>query len=600
MLSYHDALENQIVHLSANACLTPLCALDGYNVTTVEGIGSVRDGLHPVQERLSSLHGSQCGYCTPGIIMALYTQLKKYPNSTPHDIEDAMDGNLCRCTGYRPIIDAAKSLSNVKGSCGNSCSNCPSAKNGDCNHVDDDFVFGSTEHTMHTHSSLEEISNNGTEKSFPTELINYTPRNIEIVSGKYIWFQPTDMIQLLQYKEKHPTARFVVGNTEVGIEVKFKKFEYHYLINPVRVAELKMYEVEASGIRVGAATTINNFRHKITSLSQSNKFPSYALRGLLALEQMLSWFASNHIRNVACLGGNIVTASPISDLNPMLMSLGAILRMRSLHNGIRDVPMKDFFLGYRKVDLAPGEVLENIWIPFTTQWEYVMPFKQARRREDDISIVTAGVRVKIISTKSPSSPAAPDDTEKWLVEDFDVSFGGMAPTTIRAPKTASVIIGNEWSTDTLDQALEAMRAELALPENVPGGQAEYRLALATSCLFRAYFSITKELNRDIASVSTKFPPLPTVSSRDESAIDSYLTQSKPPTRGQQSYASRKGSFTASPLLSLSSSKDENATTVEEPVGKSLVHKSAPLQVSVLMDFYSLNEHDKVLILYTFI
>ena len=105
MLSTHDA-DKVIRHISANACLTPVCALDGIAVTTVEGIGGMKQGLHPIQQRIASAHGSQCGFCTPGIVMALYAKLRADPMATPHELEESMDGNLCRCTGYRSIFDA--------------------------------------------------------------------------------------------------------------------------------------------------------------------------------------------------------------------------------------------------------------------------------------------------------------------------------------------------------------------------------------------------------------------------------------------------------------------------------------------------------------
>eukprot|EP01040_Poterioochromonas_malhamensis_P017479 gene17479-20102_t len=117
MISKFDEKSQKIQHLSANACLAPLCSLDGYAITTIEGIGGMKHGLHPIQKRVASLHGSQCGFCTPGIVMAIYTKLRSSPNATPHEIEESMDGNLCRCTGYRPILDAARSLSNNKGGC---------------------------------------------------------------------------------------------------------------------------------------------------------------------------------------------------------------------------------------------------------------------------------------------------------------------------------------------------------------------------------------------------------------------------------------------------------------------------------------------------
>ena len=114
MLSSQDK-DCVIRHISANACLTPVCALDGIAVTTVEGIGGMKQGLHPIQKRIASAHGSQCGFCTPGIVMALYAKLRADPMATPRELEESMDGNLCRCTGYRPIIDAVRSLSNNKG-----------------------------------------------------------------------------------------------------------------------------------------------------------------------------------------------------------------------------------------------------------------------------------------------------------------------------------------------------------------------------------------------------------------------------------------------------------------------------------------------------
>jgi xanthine dehydrogenase/oxidase len=403
MISYFDETISKPRHISANACLVPFCSLDGYHVTTVEGIGGLRQGLHPVQQRLASLHGSQCGFCTPGIVMSLYTILRNNPNATPHEIEESLDGNLCRCTGYRPILDAAKSLSNNKssGCCGGGGGGggggdggCPCLEGGAGKQV----VSSNTEDTLQSSPSLAD--ENHTEPIFPPALFGYKRGEILISNGGVSWYQPVDLQSLLEYKQSHPNCKLIVGNTEVGIETQFKNMEYSTLVNPCHVPELRVLRLEEAGIRVGAALSLEVLRNYIhqtfflhspstSSLSSPPLLAPHQRRSLIAIHHMLTWFASTQIRNVACLGGNLVTASPISDMNPMLSCLNAELSLKSL-SGDRTMLVKDFFRSYRQVNLNPDEILQDIFIPFTKEFEFVIPLKQARRREDDISIVTSG------------------------------------------------------------------------------------------------------------------------------------------------------------------------------------------------------------------
>lgn len=579
MLSTYDLSNKTIRHFSANACLLPLCSLDGHHVTTVEGIGGTKKGLHPIQARLASFHGSQCGFCTPGIVMAIYAYFRENPKATPHEIEEAMDGNLCRCTGYRPIIDAAKSLGNRDNfQCG---VNCPCMKGdvSDDNPADSNCKSGSgccsssTESLMHKHNSLEEsIMTQGlAEPIFPPALMRHAPRELKISNGGITWFQPITLPALIALKQEHPHARIVVGNTEVGIETKFKGMEYSVLINPSHISELKASRVEENGVRFGAAVTINAIRNFIKDLTTSHpSIPAYALRGLIAFSDMATWFASNHIRNVAAIGGNIVTASPISDLNPMLLALGAELTIVS-SDGSRQLPISQFFLSYRKVNLAPTELLLDIFIPFTSQWEFVMPFKQARRREDDISIVTAGLRFRL-------APLA--DDKEWRIEDCDLCFGGMAPTSIRANKTVESLVGKAWNHSTLQLGMDSIHGELSLPENVPGGQGEYRLALAVSSLFRAFLRMSIDLQAAVdaqreeeklvrTNAPSMLPDAPIIAESDRSAANSFLTSEKPVTRGEQSFTMATGGLT----------NNNDDTAERKPVGESLMHKSADLQVT---------------------
>lgn len=571
MLSYYDRADMKIRHLSANACLTPLCSLNGFHVTSVEGVGSVRNGLHPIQQRMASLHGSQCGFCTPGIVMAIYTILRSNPNATPHDIEESLDGNLCRCTGYRPILDAAKSLSNMKGAGTGSCcmgksgeSFCPcaaaAATKGDCttSSEDLDLVKSCTEQTVHSHAGVDEAMAqlSRVEPIFPPALVRFLPENMLICSDGHQWFQPADFVSMLRYKLRHPETKLVVGNSEIGIETKFKGFDYLHMMNPVHVSELKRITVESNGLRVGAAVTLNDFRDfSLSLISKASEGELFQYRGLSAMANMLRWFASNHIRNTACIGGNIVTASPISDMNPMLCACNAVLRIVSVSVdeecaavNTRDLPITSFFKGYRKVDLYPSEVLQDVFIPFTERLEFVVPLKQARRREDDISIVTAGIRFKLTASHN--------------IESCSLSYGGMAPTTILASGTMAFLTGKAFSEPVINDGCKVISEELALPLEVPGGQAAYRTCLAASFLYKAYVRICI----DSRSLSSQISPL------DASAGIAFVTEPKLLTRGEQSYHRRKGGLT-----NADHSADGDEQTARAPVGEDVAHKSSQLQ-----------------------
>jgi len=270
---------------------------------------------------------------------------------------------------------------------------------------------------------------------------------------------------------------------------------------------------------------------------------------------MLTWFASNQIRNVACIGGNIVTASPISDLNPLLTACGAVLTLAKAStesDGVvrRQVAMKDFFLGYRKVNLAPTEVLEYVFIPFTSEFEFVAPFKQARRREDDISIVTCGLKFGLVPVEG-----------SWKVESCILSYGGMAPTTISALSTADSLKDQLWSFPSLQRSFAVLRNELSLPEEVPGGQSEYRMSLAVSFLFKGYVTITNELAQYLSESSSGLPAAPLLAASELSAAENFLTADKPASQSQQHFTARISS-------------DSNTA-----VGTSIPHTNAELQVS---------------------
>jgi xanthine dehydrogenase/oxidase len=610
MISKYQQTTEKICHFSANACLFPLYALDNVAVTTVEGIGGMKEGLHPIQKRIASLHGSQCGYCTPGIIMAIYSQLRANPSSTPNEIEESLDGNLCRCTGYRPILDGAKSLSNNKGAyfidegeggkknvTGGGCcggngkgGGCPCKEGGGgeeriLNDKDSSHIHCSTEQVISSLPSLSEVSSSMgyTEPIFPPALMKSSKKTLSYSSDSFSWFQPVTLNELLLLKGKYPTAKLVCGNTEIGIETKFKGFDYKVYINPSNVTELNILSFRppsdsadtsrkevsnntissvssaassashGGGLLVGASVTLNSLRSHLLGLISSYKTTkqAYLVRGYEAIVSMLNWFASNHIRNVATLGGNIVTASPISDMNPLLLACAAVFQVISAEGGIREVPASEFFLSYRRVNLKENEVLLSIFIPtMKHENDYLIPWKQARRREDDISIVTAGMRISLMKAplqgeSQPSSrgsgshsAVSPENVMEWIIEDIILGFGGMSIKAIIPIQTCNLLKGKKWNNETFSTAYLTLKEELKLPENVPGGQSEYRTTLALSFLFKTICTISNEIGYTLGVEGEGGRGV----NDDNSGRRNFLLEEKGNSRGEQIYYSHKNSL----------------------------------------------------------
>eukprot|EP00752_Nemacystus_decipiens_P001718 g1661.t2 len=701
MVSMFDSETKEIKHGAVNACLAPVCSVDWCHVTTVEGVGTMRKGLHPVQKRIAEMHGSQCGFCTPGIVMALYALLRSNPSATATEIEEGLDGNLCRCTGYRPILDAAKSLGvdggRPEGCCrgggGGGGGGCPcfdskattevptsssssastASDQGDNNDMpllsthgapgDQDKAMSETSSILSTAATdgstvppagpvpippsasadaveveaeaggcsegsgccqkkqkklectlsrareprfSERYSDRSTsEPVFPAALMLAKPSAVSIVGEDVTWHCPTSLSDLLALKAEHPEARIVAGNTEVGIEVKFKGMHYPVLISPSRVPELHAITVtpaegaDEGGVLIGGAASLSSVEHALAEIdgrggSAGGGGAAGTGGAAGACVDMLRWFASTQIRNVACLAGNLATASPISDMNPLLAACGADVVLNSVRGGERRVKVREFFLGYRKVAMEADEVIVAVFLPNPTgrsgpaaggqggvdessppSFEFVRPFKQARRREDDISIVTAGMRVVL----EPRGG-------KWVVKEAALCFGGMAPTTVAAPLTEAYLADKEWSAQVLDGAYEMLSKDMPLSQNVPGGQCEYRRALPPSFLFKFFVEVSIQLEALSMSVGPggDLPPAPIIGDSDRSAATSFVTAPKPPSRGRQEYTPRAGGMQkarpkahtpASETTKLNGSVD----TVEGGVGEAQPHKSADLQVA---------------------
>ena len=563
MVSRRNVQTGKIEHRAVNACLCALYSVENCHVITVEGIGNLRKGLHPVQEKLAHAHGSQCGFCTPGFVMSMYALLRsKHEPPTEEEIEEALAGNLCRCTGYRPILDAFRVFAKadtqayaqevggngVQAVTGGGIENdgkkiCPGTglpcDNG-CGKQN--VCSGNEVHDCKKHD-VDQNSDDA-ELIFPPELMTRTLEALHLPGKTSTWHRPIDLDSLLNIKQQAPNAKIIVGNTEVGIEMKFKHAGYPQLVDGSAIPELNEIHVVEESLVVGSSVTLSTLVDYLRSNTQC-KGSDMAV----AFLRQLKWFAGLQIRNAAAIGGNICTASPISDLNPLLICCNATFEVQSKGNTPRFIQADAFFLGYRKTAMQPEEVLVRVHIPLSKPFEYVQEFKQAHRRDDDIAIVNAGMRVRF----KPSEGADP----LWLVEDVAIAYGGVAPCTVTAKDTAAFLVGKPWTQDTLRRALDLVSQEIKVGEEAPGGMVEFRNSLVTSFLFKFFACSGLKLSSDAGEQAVGEMP-----AGAGSATKPY---ERPPSKGLQYWG---------PPADGRKLCDERI-----PVGEPVMHMAAELQVT---------------------
>eukprot|EP01125_Pyxidicula_operculata_P021944 TRINITY_DN877_c0_g1_i1.p1 TRINITY_DN877_c0_g1~~TRINITY_DN877_c0_g1_i1.p1 ORF type:complete len:1295 (-),score=236.67 TRINITY_DN877_c0_g1_i1:47-3532(-) len=402
--------------------------------------------------------------------MAAYSYLQQHPNATKEEIENSMDGNLCRCTGYRPILDAIKNLV-------------------------------STNERQQTKNDLSQET-----IKFLKAHSGHRKMLTQSGDGKE-WFTPATLEQLLQLKDIYRDAKLVVGATEISIDIKFKEFEKKktVFIHPVSVKELNALEVTSDSVIVGAAVSLTKFEEFIHKLIE--ELPEYQTSSLKAFKDQLRWFASYQIRNTASVGGNIATSSPISDLLPVFKATGSYIKVASKTNGIRTIKIdRNFFLGYRKTLIADDEVILNITIPLTRKNEFVRAFKQARRRDDDIAIVSCAFRVLLDEENLHGKSVL-------KVKEAILSYGGMGHHTKEAQKSSSLMVGKVWDEKLLEETLHCIEKELRLPLDAPGGMVDYRLALSKSFFYKYFMYVSKQFNlsfvpKEIENVIDVIPQRP--------------------------------------------------------------------------------------------
>ncbi|XP_076865614.1 aldehyde oxidase 6 isoform X2 [Brachyhypopomus gauderio] len=476
MVSRYDVQTKGIHHLSINACLMPICQLHGAAVTTVEGIGNTKTRLHPVQERIAKTHGSQCGFCTPGMVMSMYTLLRNKPKPTMEDITEALGGNLCRCTGYRPIIDGYRTFCENDNCCQLNNSLCLMSNENGSLELDKNcqLDFFNKEDFLPLDPTQELI--------FPPELIRMAEsqeQTTQMFQGERItWISPITLGELVQLKAQYPQAPIVMGNTNVGLDIKFKGVLHPIIISPTRVGELFEVNQKPEGLCIGAGCSLSTVRSVLERCVCS--LPVEHTQTYAALLEQLRHVGGQQIRNVATLGGNIVSAYPNSDLNPVLAA-GRCSLLVQTKDGKQEIPLdKNFFVGFGKTILKPDQLVLSVFIPVSRKGEVVCALRHAPRKENALATVTTGMRVWFHDGSD-------------VVKEMSAYYGGVGACTFSAERMIQQVIGRPWNEATLNEAYRALVDEVILEVSAPGGKVMFRRSLTLSLLFRFYLHVLQYL-----------------------------------------------------------------------------------------------------------
>lgn len=417
--------------------------------------------------------------------MSLYALLRNNESPTEHDIEEAFDGNLCRCTGYRSIIDAAQTFSD-KSACGKSTAN---GGSGCCMENGNGADGGCCKSkSLDDGQPIKKFTPPGfieykpdTELIFPPSLKKHVFKPLSFGNKRKRWYRPVKLEQLLEIKSVYPNAKIIGGSSETQIEIKFKALQYPVSVFVGDIPELRHYSFKDDHLEIGGNVILTD----LENICQEAVKHYGEAKGQVfqAIYKQLKYFAGRQIRNVGTPAGNLVTASPISDLNPVFMAADCVLVAKSLSKET-EIPMATFFTGYRRTALEQDAILASIRIPVTGEkGDYFRAYKQAKRKDDDIAIVTGALHVRL--------------DKKGVVEHCNLVYGGMAPSTVAAKKANEYLKGKLFThPDTLEGTMNALESDFDLTFSVPGGMASYRKSQALGFFYRFYHDVLAGVNAE--------------------------------------------------------------------------------------------------------
>lgn len=432
-----DAAESRAL----NACILFLPQLDGKAVRTVEGMSGPKGEMHPVQAAMVDHHGSQCGFCTPGFVVSM--AVGQMQGRTDHD--DVLAGNLCRCTGYAPILRAAKAAAEAP---------VPEWMVADSKALSDPASFPVAQTSSGGETRPDDLPVEGRQRR--------TPDGLAIGPGEAVGrggsepplhaFRPSNSDELAEWYEANPDATLIAGATDVGLWVTKQMRDLPKVAFLNGVTDLQQIERQGGMLHVGAGVTIATLRAAVAPT-----LPSFG--------ELLRRYASEQVRNAATIGGNIANGSPIGDGPPALIALGATLHLRR-GDVMRSIPLESFFLEYRKQDRQPGEFVAGVSFPESAP--NLRCYKLSKRFDQDISAVCGCFNITV---------------SDGIVTQARIAFGGMAGIPKRAAAVEAVLIGKPWHEATLTTTRAAFAADFT-PLSDMRASAAYRLTAAQNLLTR--------------------------------------------------------------------------------------------------------------------
>lgn len=410
---------------AVNACIRFVASLDGCALFTVEDLRAPDGSLHPAQQAMVDCHGSQCGFCTPGFVMsmfALYNEHEARPVSRAQ-AKAALSGNLCRCTGYRPILQAAEQMS----------------------------------------AYPPRLPDEAALAARLAALRDDRMRRIESADG--VTLRPARLDDLLAARRDRPDAQVLAGGTDVGLWVNKQHRRFAAILDLSGVRALQRIEPRGDGLAIGAAVRLHEAYARL--VADRPQLAGFADR-----------FASLPVRNSGTLGGNVANGSPIGDSMPLLIALGAAVELARMDGApgsgagairVRTLALEDFYLGYRRTALAADELVTHVLVPGAPDaHELLRAYKVSKRFDQDISAVCVAIRLRVVDGR---------------VAEARIGVGGMAAVPARARATEAVLLGREWTEQAARDAADRLRAEFAPIDDLRASGA-YRREVAGNLLHR--------------------------------------------------------------------------------------------------------------------
>jgi len=424
-----ESLDQRIRFRAVNACIQFLPTLDGKMLFTVESLKSPDGQLHPVQQSMVDYHGSQCGFCTPGFIMSMFALYKNETDLSRETIDDALSGNLCRCTGYRPIIEATQHMG--------------------------DYPINTDADPIVYRPASENVS---VEEQAMLKRLDQLQRKqgLQLKHGDVKYFAPSSIDELADRYQNNPDACILAGGTDVGLWVTKQLRELAEVIYLGNVAELNRISETDAGIEIGAAVSLTDaFDHL------SLQYPELA--------EMFRRFSSVPVRNAGTLVGNIANGSPIGDSMPALISIDARVKLRQGSKS-REIALEALYIDYQKNAMQSGEFVESVIIPKRGESLKLRCYKLCKRFDQDISAVCAAFALRLDGDQ---------------VASIIIALGGMAAIPKRASQAEAILSGNSWDEATVQEAMKALAKDFS-PLTDMRASAAYRQQAAANLLYRFY------------------------------------------------------------------------------------------------------------------